>query len=278
MTGVARSSRCRFVLARAIRPKETEPSLFQWMPNCVAERQVGGREPLSKQILEEAAQMRGRRLVAEWALARKKMLHERHDIPGVRRRQVEHAVAEAMVEESISEAQNVIDRARAEATLPDEIGFEAGRQFGSFGLCRRKRRLCHYADFDEMLNEPLGKTVNLDLTFRCGRQAPSQLNSEVRRQRLWRNPFGLDQSAEASKQAAVIFESPRLVVLRGKAFLEGRKIRVKASNLVGCVHSCAPVVGTRIFLPRPVGNQSFVCSRAFATVAKSTANAGLSPF
>src|SRR6266851_4710073 len=238
MTGVARSSRCRFVLARAIRPKETEPSLFQWMPNCVAERQVGGREPLSKQILEEAAQMRGRRLVAEWALARKKMLHERHDIPGVRRRQVEHAVAEAM---------NVIDRARAEATLPDEIGFEAGRQFGSFGLCRRKRRLCHYADFDEMLNEPLGKTVNLDLTFRCGRQAPSQLNSEVRRQRLWRNPFGLDQSAEASKQAAVIFESPRLVVLRGKAFLEGRKIRVKASNLVGCVHSCAPCCWNKNF-------------------------------
>src|SRR5229473_837041 len=144
MTGVARSSRCRFVLARAIRPKETEPSLFQWMPNCVAERQVGGREPLSKQILEEAAQM-------------------------------------------------------------------------------------------------------------CGRQAPSQLNSEVRRQRLWRNPFGLDQSAEASKQAAVIFESPRLVVLRGKAFLEGRKIRVKASNLVGCVHSCAPCCWNKNFSSKTGG-------------------------
>ena len=57
-----------------------------------AEREVRGRKALCEQILEEATQMRGRRLVAERALAREKVLHERHDIPGVQRRQIEHNI------------------------------------------------------------------------------------------------------------------------------------------------------------------------------------------
>lgn len=68
--------------------------------------------------------MRGCRLVAERALAREQVLHERHDIPDVQRRQIEHIVAETMIEEAIRKPQHMIDRSRAEAALALKIGLE----------------------------------------------------------------------------------------------------------------------------------------------------------
>jgi hypothetical protein len=72
-------------------------------------------------------------------LAREKVLHERHDIPGIERRQVEHMVAEATIEKAIREPKHMIDRTWAETALPQEIGFEVAQQFLTFGLRRRKR-------------------------------------------------------------------------------------------------------------------------------------------
>ena len=78
--------------------------------------------------------MCGRRLVAERALAREEVLYECHDIPGVQRRQIEHMVAEAMIEKAIREPEYVIDRARAEAALPQKIGFEGAHQLSALGF------------------------------------------------------------------------------------------------------------------------------------------------
>ena len=58
------------------------------------------------------------------------------NIPGVQRRQIEHMVAEAMIEKAIREPEYVIDRARAEAALPQKIGFEVAHQFSALGLRR----------------------------------------------------------------------------------------------------------------------------------------------
>lgn len=65
-----------------------------------AKRQVRSRKALSEQILKEAAQMRGWCLVAERSLARQKVLHECHDISRGQSGQIEHMVAEAMIEKA----------------------------------------------------------------------------------------------------------------------------------------------------------------------------------
>src|SRR5262245_63891971 len=92
-----------------------------------AYRQVACRQALCKQILEEAAQMRGRSLVAERAIAGDKVLHECHDIPDVQRRRIEHIVAEAMIEEAICEPQYMIDGTWAQTALSQKVGFKVAQ-------------------------------------------------------------------------------------------------------------------------------------------------------
>jgi hypothetical protein len=53
--------------------------------------------------------MRSQCLVAERALSREKVLHERNDIPGVQRSQIEHMVAETMIKKAIREPEYMID-------------------------------------------------------------------------------------------------------------------------------------------------------------------------
>src|SRR4029450_12354348 len=168
-----------------------------------AEREVCSREALCEQILEEAAQMRGWCLVAERTLARQKVLHERHDIPGIQRRQIEHLVAEAGIEKAIRKPEHVIDRAWAEAALPQKIGFEVAQQFLAFGLRGRKGWSCRHAYFNEMPNEQPGKIGNLDLALRGGGQPPPERDSKIWRQRRRRYALDFEQATEASKQVRV---------------------------------------------------------------------------
>src|ERR1700736_5152432 len=114
--------------------------------------------------------MRGRRFVAERTFAREKMLHEGHDISCVQRQQIKQMVAEAMIEKAIREPQHMIDRAWAEAALPQKIGFEVAQKFVTLSLRRRKRRSCRHSYVDEMRDEQPSKIRNLDLAFRRDRQ------------------------------------------------------------------------------------------------------------
>lgn len=110
--------------------------------------------------------------------------------PGVQRRQIEHMVAEAMIEKAIREPEYVIDRARADAALPQKIGFEVAHQLSALGLRRCQRRSCRHSDFNKMRNEQPGKIRDLDLALRRGGQPPSQFDGKVWRQRRRRNALG----------------------------------------------------------------------------------------
>ena len=125
------------------------------------------------------------------------MLHERDNILRVQRRQVEHTVAEAMIEKAVREPQHMIDRAGAEAALPQKVGFKAVQQFATFGLCGCQRRSCRHSYLNQMRDEQSGKVGNLDLAFRRGRQPPSQFDSQVWRQCRGRNALGVEQATEA---------------------------------------------------------------------------------
>src|SRR6266436_5017696 len=126
------------------------------------ERQVGRCDPAPEQILEEGAQMRRWRLIAERLLARQKVLHERYHIPCANCVQADRTIAKAVIEEAISEAQCVIYRARAKAPLFDEIGFIVREQLSTRNL--RLRQLCwrRHADIDQVLREPPGEVVEPD--------------------------------------------------------------------------------------------------------------------
>lgn len=59
--------------------------------------------------------------------------------------QVEHIVTEAMIEKAIPKPAHMIDRARAETTLPHKIGFEVAQQFGALSLRRCQWLSCRDA-------------------------------------------------------------------------------------------------------------------------------------
>jgi hypothetical protein len=121
-------------------------------------------------------------------------------------------IAEAMIEKAIREPEHVIDRARAEASLPQKITFEVAQQFVTFGLRRCKGWSCRHSDFNKMRNEQPGKIRDLDLALRRGRQPTSQLDSKVRRQRRRRNVLGFEQATEATKHVAIILQGLGFIV------------------------------------------------------------------
>src|SRR5262245_191652 len=77
----------------------------------------------------------------------------------------EHMVAEAMIEKAIREPQHMIER--AEAALPQKMGFEVAQQLSALGLRRRQRRSCYHSYFNQMRDEQPGKIGNLDQALRC---------------------------------------------------------------------------------------------------------------
>src|SRR5690606_38581823 len=84
-----------------------------------AQRQIGGGFSAREQILKEGTNMRCDRLVA--ASRRQNMLDEADHVCGSKATKKERAVAEAMIEEAVGEAQRVIDRSRTQTPLLDEI-------------------------------------------------------------------------------------------------------------------------------------------------------------
>jgi len=74
-------------------------------------------------------------------------------------------VAEAMIEKAIREPQHMIER--AEAALPQKMGFEVAQQLSALGLRRRQRRSCYHSYFNQMRDEQPGKIGNLDQALRC---------------------------------------------------------------------------------------------------------------
>ena len=84
--------------------------------------------------------MRRRCLIAERALARQQVLDEDYYIRSSNRAQVDRPFAEAVIEKAIGEAERVVDGARAEAPLLDEIGLVVGEQRSTCDLRVGQRR------------------------------------------------------------------------------------------------------------------------------------------
>jgi hypothetical protein len=105
--------------------------------------------------------MRTNRFVA--ARACQDMLHEPNRIGGTQATDINHRFSEAIIEETVREAQRVIDRPLAEASLFDEIGFEPCQQVGARDLRLGWRRGLYHADVDQMLGKPKCELVRADI-------------------------------------------------------------------------------------------------------------------
>ncbi|MGB5084461.1 MAG: hypothetical protein WBO09_07585 [Methylocystis silviterrae] len=127
-----------------------------------AQSKIGRRYSAPEQVLEEAPKMRRGCLIAIRRLAGHKMLHEADSIGGAKARQIDHRGSKAMVEESIGEAQRVIDRARAQATLLEQVGLKVGHQYRTRDLRFGQRHGRRHADVDQVLGEPPSEMVEAD--------------------------------------------------------------------------------------------------------------------
>jgi hypothetical protein len=135
--------------------------------------------------------------------------------------------------QSRGEPQHMINRARAEATLPQKIGFEIAQQFVTFGLRRRNRWSCRHSDLNETRNEQPGRIGSLDLALRRDRQPPSQFDSGARRRRSSRRRAN-GRSLEAGSDN---FSGSRACSFSKKdTFLERCEVGVEAGSPIGYFH------------------------------------------
>ena len=124
--------------------------------------------------------MRTNRFVA--ARARQDMLHEPDRIGGTQATDIDRRFSEAVVEETVGEAQRVLDRPLDEASLFNEIGFEPCQQVGARDLRLGWRRGLYHADVDQMLGKPMCEFVRADTLVIPPRQRPSQPIGHVKRE------------------------------------------------------------------------------------------------
>ena len=168
------------------------------------------------------------RLVAVRMPARQQVLDEADDVGGAKARRVDHRGSEAMIEEPVGEAQHVVDGARAQAPLLDEIGFIVRQQRRSRDLRFGQRHRLRHADIDQMFGEPPGEIVEADLAVRSSRRRSCQLIRKVGGQCRGRDPGSVHQPPQLPREMTVGPDRPRRVVGGGKALHERVQIRIDA--------------------------------------------------
>ena len=118
-----------------------------------AQRKVRARRARLEEILEEGPQMGGGRLIAIGRFATEQMLKEADHIAGRDRRQINIGIAEAMIEEAISEAPSMEDRPLAEPALTMKIVLIIFAQYGARDLLCSRYGRGYYAKLDEMFGK-----------------------------------------------------------------------------------------------------------------------------
>jgi hypothetical protein len=193
-----------------------------------AQRKVGPRCPAPEQILEEGPQMGRGRLVAIRMLACQQVLDEADSVGGAKTRQVDHRGSKAMIEEPVGEAQHMVDGARAQAPLLDEIGFIVRQQRRSRDLRFGQRHRLRHADVDQMLSELPSEIVEADSAARSSRRRSRQLIRKVGGQCGGRDPASAHQPPQLPREMTVGPDRPRRIVGCGKASRERVQIRIDA--------------------------------------------------
>ncbi len=166
------------------------------------------------------------RLVA--ACACQHVFDEPDCIGGTQASRIDHLLAEAIVEEPVGEAQRVVNRPLAEASLLDEIGLEVRQQCCARDLRFGQRRRPRHADIDQMLGEPPREIVRLDGLPVLSRHHPAQPFGLVERQCGRRDPFRIHHLAELPDDRPVVLDGGRLVVGDGKTCGERVQVRLDA--------------------------------------------------
>ena len=137
------------------------------------------------------------------------MLDEADSVRGAKTGQVDHRGSKAMIEEPVGEAQHMVDGARAQAPLLDEIGFVVRQQCRSRDLrCSQRHRLRH-ADIDQMFGEPAGEIMEADSVVRSSRRRSRQLVRKSGAQCRGHDPGGVHKPPQLAREMAVGPDRPR---------------------------------------------------------------------